>query len=80
MDVFKKGPLMDRRDQRWQKLNSAVGSCILVAVIWAGNMAASFPGRVDSLEKNQMLLAYRMEQLENAVRDQRQDAKQLAKN
>lgn len=60
---------------KWQKYQSVVGSCVLVAVVWAGKMAAAFPDRVDALEKNQLLLAYRMEQLENAVRDQRQVAK-----
>lgn len=52
---------------RWEKAKGIVGVGVLLSVLWAGDMAASIPGRIAAIETNQALLIYRMEQLEKAV-------------
>jgi len=51
----------------WEKAKGVIGISVVLSVIWAGDMAASIPGRIAAIETNQMLLLYRMDQLEKAV-------------
>lgn len=50
-----------------KKPGPIINAGVLVAVIFSGSMVAGVPNRLTTVEGNQLLLMYRMEQLEKAV-------------